>query len=110
MMIRKVNSEREEARQKDNRENKKMLDEILHRLDSLETIIKLLVEVEKEKKMQVGAVGGSVPPLPTLCSSHLWMDKAHQPKSRRPAWSPQRKITRARRKARRSTPRCCNTS
>jgi hypothetical protein len=50
MMIRKVNSEKEEAKQEDNWENKTMLDEILHRLRSLETIIKLLVEVEKDQK------------------------------------------------------------
>jgi hypothetical protein len=50
MMIRKVNSEMEEARQEDNRENKTMLDEILHRINSLETITKLLIEVEKDQK------------------------------------------------------------
>jgi len=50
MMIGKVISEREEARQEDNKENKIMLDEILHRISSLETITKLLVEVEKDHK------------------------------------------------------------
>jgi hypothetical protein len=53
MLIGKVNSEKEEARQEDNRENKTMLDEILRRLNSLETIIKLLVEVEKDQKCKL---------------------------------------------------------
>jgi hypothetical protein len=50
MMIGKANSEMEETRQEDNRENKKMLDEIPRRINSLETITKLLVEVEKDQK------------------------------------------------------------
>jgi hypothetical protein len=53
MMIGKVISEREEARQEDNKENKKMLDEILRRINSLETITKLLVEVEKDQKCKL---------------------------------------------------------
>jgi hypothetical protein len=53
MMIGKVSSEMEEARQEDNRENKTMLDEILHHLSSLETITKLLVEVEKDQKCKL---------------------------------------------------------
>jgi hypothetical protein len=50
MLIGKIHSEKAEAKQKDNRENKPILDEILRRLNSLETIIKLLVEVEKDQK------------------------------------------------------------
>jgi hypothetical protein len=53
MMIDKVSSEMEEARQEDNKEHKKMLDEILSRLSSLETITKLLVEVEKDQKSKM---------------------------------------------------------
>jgi hypothetical protein len=53
MMIGKVISEREEARQEDNKENDKMLDEILRRINSLETITKLLVEVEKDQKCKL---------------------------------------------------------
>jgi hypothetical protein len=52
-LIGKVNSEKEEARQEDNRENKTMLDEILRHLNSMETIIKLLVEVEKDQKCKM---------------------------------------------------------
>jgi hypothetical protein len=43
----------EEARQEENKEHKKMLDEILSRLSSLETITKLLVEVEKDQKSKM---------------------------------------------------------
>jgi hypothetical protein len=53
MLIRKVHSEKAEARQEDNKENKPMLDEILRHLNSLETIIKLLVEVEKDQKCKL---------------------------------------------------------
>jgi hypothetical protein len=53
MMIGKVNSEMEETRKEDNRENKKMLDEILCRINSMETITKLLVEVEKDQKCKL---------------------------------------------------------
>ena len=53
MMIGKVNPEMEETRQEDNRENKTMLDEILCCLNSLETITKLLVEVEKDQKCKL---------------------------------------------------------
>ena len=53
MMIKKVVSNREEARQEDNRENKTMLDEILRCINSLETITKLLVEVEKDQKYKL---------------------------------------------------------
>jgi hypothetical protein len=53
MLIRKVHSENEKARQEDDRENKPMLDEILRCLSSLETIIKLLVEVEKDQKCKL---------------------------------------------------------
>jgi hypothetical protein len=48
MMIGKVSSEIEEARQEDNTDHKKMLDKILSHLSNLETITKLLVEVEKD--------------------------------------------------------------
>jgi hypothetical protein len=50
MMIGKVKWEREEARQEDNGETTTMLDELQRRLSSLEMIVKLLVEVEKDKK------------------------------------------------------------
>jgi hypothetical protein len=50
MLIGKVKSDREEARQEDHREVKTMLDEIQRRISGLETIIKLLVEVEKDQK------------------------------------------------------------
>ena len=53
IMIKKVILEREEVRQEDNKENKKMLDEILRRISSLETITKLLVEVEKDEKSKM---------------------------------------------------------
>jgi hypothetical protein len=53
MMIGKVSLEMEYARQEDNRENKKMMDEILCHLRSLETITKLLVEVEKDHKSKM---------------------------------------------------------
>jgi hypothetical protein len=53
MMINKVSSKMEDVRQEDNKENKKMLDEILSRLSSLETITKLLVEVEKDQKAKM---------------------------------------------------------
>jgi hypothetical protein len=53
MMIGKVSSEMEDARHEDNRENKTMLDEILHRFSSWETITKLLVEVEMDQKCKL---------------------------------------------------------
>jgi hypothetical protein len=53
MMIGKVISESEEARKVENKENKIMLDEILRHLSSLETITKLLVEVEKDQKSKM---------------------------------------------------------
>jgi len=43
----------EEARREANTNNKKMLDEILSHLSSLETITKLLVEVEKDHKSKM---------------------------------------------------------
>jgi hypothetical protein len=43
----------EEARREDNTDHKKMLDEILSHLSSLETITKLLVEVEKDQKSKM---------------------------------------------------------
>jgi hypothetical protein len=113
MMIGKVISEREEARQEDNKENKTMLDEILRRINSLETITKLLVEVEKDQKCKLEQLAAQF---------HLYlryvhhmditpaMDTVHQLKSGRLARPPRRKITRARRMAGRSTPRCRNTS
>jgi hypothetical protein len=53
MMIEKVISESEEARQVENKENKIRMGEILCRLSSLETITKLLVEVEKDQKSKL---------------------------------------------------------
>jgi hypothetical protein len=53
MLIGKVKLEREEVRKEDNRETKTMLDEIQRRLNGLETIIKLLVEVEKDQKCKL---------------------------------------------------------
>jgi len=53
MMIGKVSLEMEDARREDNKELKKMLEEILSRLSSLETITKLLVEVEKDQKSKM---------------------------------------------------------
>jgi len=53
MMIEKVISESEEAGKEENKENKMMLDKILRRLSSLETISKLLVEVEKDQKIKM---------------------------------------------------------
>jgi hypothetical protein len=53
MMIDKVSSEMEDARWEDNKEHKKMLDEILSRLSSLETINKLLIEVDKDQKSKM---------------------------------------------------------
>ena len=52
-MIDKVSSEMEDTRREDNMEHKKMLDEILSRLNSLENINKLLVEVEKDQKSKM---------------------------------------------------------
>ena len=48
-----MSSEMEDARHEDNKENKKMLDGILSCLSSLETITKLLVEVEKDHKSKM---------------------------------------------------------
>jgi hypothetical protein len=53
MMIDKVSLEMEEAIREDNSDHKKMLDEILSRLSILETITKLLVEVEKDQKSKM---------------------------------------------------------
>jgi hypothetical protein len=53
MMIDKVSSEMEDAIQEDLKENKKMLDEILTRLSSLEAITKHLVELEKDQKSKM---------------------------------------------------------
>jgi len=50
MLIGKVKSDREEARQEDHQEVQTMLDEIQRCISGLETIIKLLVEVEKDQK------------------------------------------------------------
>jgi hypothetical protein len=53
MMIDKVSSKMEETKREDNSDHKKMLDEILSRFNSLETITKLLVEVEKDQKSKM---------------------------------------------------------
>ena len=50
LMIGKVKWEREEARKEDNREATTMVNEMQRRLSSLETIVKPLVEVDKDKK------------------------------------------------------------
>jgi hypothetical protein len=50
MLIGKVKSDREEARKDDHREIKPMLEEIHRRISGLETIVKLLVEVEKNQQ------------------------------------------------------------
>jgi hypothetical protein len=50
MLIGKVSSEREDARQENNKEHTKLLNEILRHLRSLETITKLLTEVETHQK------------------------------------------------------------
>jgi hypothetical protein len=53
MMIDKVSSEMEEAKWEDNSDHKKMLDEILSHLNSLETITKLLVEIDTDQKSKM---------------------------------------------------------
>ena len=53
VMIDMVSLEMEEVRWEDSLDHKKMLDEILSRLSSLETITKLLVEVEKDQKSKM---------------------------------------------------------
>jgi hypothetical protein len=45
--------ETKDARREDNKELKKMLKESLNRINSLETITKLLVEVEKDQKSKM---------------------------------------------------------
>lgn len=68
MMIGKVSSEMEETRQEDNSDHKKMLDEILSRLSSIETITKLLVEVEKDRKSKMERLAAQF---------HLYLRYAH---------------------------------
>jgi hypothetical protein len=53
MMIGKVSLEREDARLEDNKEHTKLLNEILSHLSGLETITKLLNEVEKDQKAKM---------------------------------------------------------
>jgi hypothetical protein len=56
MMIDKLSSEMEDSRVEDNKEHKKhkkLLNEILSHLSSLETITKLLTEVEKDQKYKM---------------------------------------------------------
>jgi hypothetical protein len=53
MMIGKVISETKDARREDNKELKKMLEESLSHINSLETITKLLVEAEKDQKSKL---------------------------------------------------------
>jgi hypothetical protein len=53
MMINKVSLEMEDARLEDNKEHKKLLNEILSRLSNLETITKLLAEIEKDQKAKM---------------------------------------------------------
>jgi hypothetical protein len=52
-MIGKVISETKDARSEDNKELKKMLEESLSHINNLETITKLLVEVEKDQKSKL---------------------------------------------------------
>jgi hypothetical protein len=68
MMIDKVSSEMEESRREDNLNHKKMLDEILCRLSSLETITKLLVEVEKDQKSKMEQL---------VAQFHLYLSYVH---------------------------------
>jgi hypothetical protein len=53
MMIDKVSSEMEDARLEVKKEHKKLLNEILSRLNSMETITRLIVEVEKDQKAKM---------------------------------------------------------
>jgi hypothetical protein len=53
MMIKKVILEMDESIQEGNKEHKKMMDGILSRLNSMETITKLLIEVEKDQKSKI---------------------------------------------------------
>jgi hypothetical protein len=56
MMIDKLSSEMEDSRVEDNKEqkkHKKLLNEILSHLSSIETITKLLTEVEKDQKSKM---------------------------------------------------------
>jgi hypothetical protein len=52
MLIGKVSSEREDARQENNKEQMKLLNEILRRLSSLETMTRLLIEVDTDQKFK----------------------------------------------------------
>jgi hypothetical protein len=97
MMIGKVSSEMEESRWKDNSDHNKMLDEILSRLSSLETITKLLVEVEKDHKSNMEWLAfnfTSICVMSTTWTSHQPMDRVRQPTSGRLAQSPRRRRTR----------------
>jgi hypothetical protein len=69
MMIDKVSLEMEDTRQGENKEHTKMLDEILSRLSSLETITKLLVEVEKDQKSKMEQLDAQF---------HLYLCYVHQ--------------------------------
>jgi hypothetical protein len=53
MLIGKVSSEREDARWEKNKEHTKLLNEIFRHLSSLETITKLLTEVEMDQKAKL---------------------------------------------------------
>jgi hypothetical protein len=53
MMIGKVSSKREDTRWENNKEHTKLLNEILRGLSSLETITKLLTEVETDQKAKL---------------------------------------------------------
>jgi hypothetical protein len=50
MLIGKVSSERDDTRRENNKEHTKLLNKILRHLSSLETITKLLTEVEADQK------------------------------------------------------------
>jgi hypothetical protein len=53
MLIGKVISEREDAKQENNKEHTKLLNQVLRHLSSLETITKLLTEVEKDQRAKM---------------------------------------------------------
>jgi hypothetical protein len=53
MLIGKVSSKRKDARWENNKEHMKLLNEILRRLNSLETITKLVTEVDTNQKSKV---------------------------------------------------------
>jgi hypothetical protein len=99
MLIGKVSSEREDARRENNKEHTKLLNEILRCLSSLETITRLLTEVEKTSKPRLS--GWLLNSTSTCATSITWTSRQptgteRQHTSERLAWSPKRRRTRAR--------------